>query len=97
MTWLIGAMLLAVPGVTQAAEVPPPPAASVAAPVAPAVVAAPRDLNNEIVCHSTIETGSLIGRHKTCLTRKQWVTLNDANQGSARRMIENNPGGFRSQ
>ena len=44
----------------------------------------------EVVCKTTVETGSLIARHKTCLTRKQWQYVNDENEREARKMVEDN-------
>lgn len=46
----------------------------------------------EIVCKTTVETGSLIARHKTCLTRKQWQYVNDENERTAREFVEDNMG-----
>ncbi len=43
-----------------------------------------------IVCRTSIETGSLIAKKKTCLTRKQWEYVNDENQKTARRFVEDN-------
>ncbi len=42
------------------------------------------------VCKTTIETGSLIAKKKTCLTRKQWQYVNDENERTARRFVEEN-------
>lgn len=57
----------------------------------PAQLAADR-YRTEIVCKTTIETGSLIARHKTCLTRKQWQYVNEANERDARKLVEDNTG-----
>lgn len=46
----------------------------------------------EIVCKTSVETGSLIARRKTCLTRKQWQYVNDQNERDARRLVEDNSG-----
>ncbi len=46
----------------------------------------------EVVCKTTVETGSLIARHKTCLTRKQWQYVNDENERTARKLVEDNMG-----
>lgn len=43
-----------------------------------------------IVCRTSIETGSLIAKKKTCLTRKQWEYVSDENQKTARRFVEDN-------
>lgn len=43
----------------------------------------------QVVCRSTVETGSLIARHKACLTRKQWQYVDDAHETEARRMMDN--------
>ena len=47
---------------------------------------------NEVICRTSIETGSLIARHKRCLTRKQWQYVNDQNEHFAREMVEENAG-----
>ncbi len=47
---------------------------------------------SEIVCRSSVETGSLIARRKICLTRKQWQYVNDENERVARKVVEDNMG-----
>ena len=44
----------------------------------------------EIVCKTTVETGSLIAKKKTCLTRKQWQYVNDENERDARKFVQDN-------
>ena len=70
----------------------PPPAAPVGDMVSaktPAQLAAEK-YRTEIVCKTSVETGSLIARHKTCLTRKQWQYVNDENERQARKLVEDN-------
>lgn len=72
----------------------PPPAAPAGDMVpagTPRALAAER-YKTEVVCKTTIETGSLIARHKTCLTRKQWQYVNDQNERDARKLVEDNTG-----
>ena len=45
---------------------------------------------NEIVCHSSLETGSLVKRNKVCLTRKQWSYVNDTNHDQAQKLFDDN-------
>ena len=82
------------------------PATGTVAPPAPPVAAPPGDklpaqtpaelakikYQTEVVCKTSVETGSLIARHKTCLTRKQWQYVNDENERSARKIVEDNMG-----
>lgn len=74
---------------------PAPPAAAPAGDMVPA--RAPAQLaaekyKTEVVCKTTVETGSLIARHKTCLTRKQWQYVNDENERDARKLVADNTG-----
>ncbi len=46
--------------------------------------------NTEVVCKTTGETGSLIAKHKTCLTRKQWQYVADENQREAYKFVQDN-------
>lgn len=55
----------------------------------PAQLAAEK-YKTEIVCKTSIETGSLIARHKTCLTRSQWQYVTDENERQARKLVEDN-------
>lgn len=80
-----------------AAEVPPlvaptPVAAIAAAPPIAAVpvkiVAATSPVVEPIICHSSVETGSLVRRKKVCLTRKQWSYVNDTNHDQAQRYVD---------
>ena len=65
--------------------------ATVPAPApAPTPIPAANQGKNAVVCRSSVETGSLIARHKTCLTRKQWVKADDQSQDDARRFVEDN-------
>ena len=67
---------------------------AVAAPGAPVVkpVAIPikTAVVEPIICHSSIETGSLVRRKKVCLTRKQWSYVNDTNHDQAQQLIDDN-------
>ncbi len=71
----------------------PPPAAPVGDLPArtPAQVAAEK-YKTEIVCKTTIQTGSLIAKRKNCLTRKQWQYVDDENQRFVHRLQEDNAG-----
>jgi hypothetical protein len=97
---LATAILLAVTAAAATAQTvpPPPPATAPAVAAAPAVAEkTPEELakikyQSEIVCHTSIETGSLIAKHKTCLTRKQWAYVNEENQRQARKFVEDNTG-----
>jgi len=55
----------------------------------PAKVAAQK-YKTDVVCKTTVETGSLIARHKTCLTRKQWQYVNDENEREAYKFVQDN-------
>lgn len=65
-----------------------PPAAP--APNYDAAAAAALKSKNEIVCHSSLETGSLVKRNKVCLTRKQWSYVNDTNHDQAQKLFDDN-------
>lgn len=69
-----------------------PPAVTIAPPAKTPAELAKIKYQTEIVCHTSIETGSLIAKHKTCLTRKQWAYVNEENQRQARRFVEDNTG-----
>lgn len=45
-----------------------------------------------IVCRTSIETGSLIARRRTCLTAKQWEYVDQQHRDEARRMMLDNLG-----
>lgn len=45
-----------------------------------------------MVCKSNLETGSLVKKHKQCLTRRQWTYVNGEHETFARRMVEDNSG-----
>ncbi len=65
------------------------------APGTPVKVAANK-YKTEMVCKTSVETGSLIAKKKTCLTRKQWQYVNDENQRDAYKFVQDNttkPGG----
>ncbi len=85
-------LLLAVPAVAQeVAPVAPVAPGAAVAPVATVAAMSPAEAYKaQIVCRSDQETGSLVKKHKTCLTRKQWAYLNDQHESFARKMIEDN-------
>ena len=61
------------------------------APQTPAEMAAIK-YRTELVCKTSIETGSLIAKRKTCLTRKQWAYVNEAHEDEARKLMMDNMG-----
>lgn len=68
-------------------------AAPPAAPVAAVAAMTPAEIyKSQVVCRSEQETGSLVKKHKTCLTRKQWAYVNDQHESYARKMVEDNMG-----
>ncbi len=69
----------------------PAPAGDMPASRTPAEVAKIQ-YQSQVVCKTNVETGSLIARHKTCLTRKQWQYVNDENERAARKVVEDNMG-----
>lgn len=76
--------------VTTTATLPPAaPAGDMVPAKTPAQLVAER-YKTEIVCKTSVETGSLIARHKTCLTRKQWQYVNDENEREARKLVADN-------
>ncbi|UAJ10349.1 hypothetical protein [Polymorphobacter megasporae] len=78
-------LMLAVPAVAQEA----PPVAPVA-PAAPAALTPAEVYKSQVVCKTEQETGSLVKKHKTCLTRKQWAYVNDQHESYARKMVDDN-------
>lgn len=44
------------------------------------------------ICRASVETGSLIKKRKTCLTKAQWVAVDDQHEREAHKMIEDNTG-----
>ncbi len=80
---------------TGAVAPPAPPAAAPTGDLPPArtpAQLAAEKYKTEVVCKTTVATGSLIARHKTCLTRKQWQYVNDENERTARKVVEDNMG-----
>ena len=69
-------------------------AATASAQTAPAVSATPipAAVPEKIICRSTLETGSLVKKHKTCLTSKQWRYVTDVSSADARRIVDDNAG-----
>ena len=52
------------------------------------VPAAPSPVAQPLICHSDVETGSLIKRHKVCLTKKQWRYVNEVSHNQAQQLID---------
>ena len=50
------------------------------------------DPEKKVTCVTTQETGSLITRHKSCFTKKQWRYVNDAHNDEARHLADDNRG-----
>lgn len=64
-------------------------------PAAPPAIASAQPVSADaakVICKSTVETGSLIRKHKTCLTRQQWGYVNDESQRVARDLVDNSRG-----
>lgn len=59
--------------------------------ITPAQLAAVK-YKTEIVCKTSVETGSLIAKRKTCLTRKQWEYVNNENQRAAYKIVSEGTG-----
>jgi hypothetical protein len=78
-------------GTVATTPAPPPaaPAGDMVAAKTPAQLKAEK-YKTEIVCKSEAETGSLIAKKKTCLTRKQWEYVKDENERTARDFVHDN-------
>ncbi|MGI4880610.1 MAG: hypothetical protein ACRYG4_24360 [Janthinobacterium lividum] len=94
---LIGALL----AVAVNAQTPPPADSPsvvnspVVVKIIPATIPQPSDAQRyktENVCRSSIETGSLVTKRKSCLTRKQWEYVDQAHREEARKMMMENMG-----
>ena len=46
----------------------------------------------EVVCRTTVETGSFIAKRKACLTRKQWDYVDQEHRDEARKLMMDNMG-----
>lgn len=46
----------------------------------------------ENICRSSVETGSLVIKRKSCLTQKQWEYVDQAHRDEARKMMMENMG-----
>ncbi len=44
------------------------------------------------ICRASVETGSLIKKRKACLTKAQWVAVDDQHEREAHKIIEENTG-----
>ena len=62
---------------------------ALAADPAPAPVEAAPTVE-KMICKSRPETGSLVKRKKTCLTRAQWQAVNEQNESAAQKMVHDN-------
>ncbi len=51
---------------------------------------AAQQYKSDLVCKTEVQTGSLIAKKKTCLTRKQWQYVQDENQREAYRYVQDN-------
>jgi hypothetical protein len=56
----------------------------------PAPVTAAKPAAEPRICRTSIETGSLIAKHKQCLTKAQWRYVDDAHETEARRLMQDN-------
>ena len=59
-------------------------------PAQPVALSAADKYKSEIVCRTSVQTGSLIAKHKVCLTRRQWSYVNDQTHDDAQRLIDDN-------
>ncbi len=83
------AVLVTTAATAQTATAEPPTAA--AAELPPLVSAAQR-YKTELVCRTSLETGSLVTKRRTCLTRKQWDYVDQEHRDEARKMMMENMG-----
>lgn len=44
------------------------------------------------ICRGSVETGSLIKKRKTCMTKAQWLAIDEQNEREAYKMVEDNRG-----
>lgn len=58
----------------------------------PATTSAAQRYRTEVTCRTSIETGSLVGRHMACLTAKQWDYVDQAHRDEARKIMMDNMG-----
>ncbi len=56
--------------------------------IIPATPVVAAEAPQPLICRSSVETGSLIQRHKQCLTKAQWRYVDDQHQGAARKLVE---------
>ncbi len=83
-TVLLASLLFSVSAIAQLAPSPEsqrPPTAEVTKPAA-----------TELICRSTVETGSLVRRRKACFTRKQWTYIDQEHSDEARKLMMDNMG-----
>ncbi len=93
------ALAVAAGATAQSADPLPLAAAADAAPapivryhVVPATPVAAATTAQPLICRSTLATGSLIARHKQCLTKAQWRYVDDQHEAEARRLMIDNMG-----
>ena len=84
----LAASALAEPPVVPAATTDAAPAVAVRIVPATAVPRAPEPL----ICRSSVETGSLVKRHKQSLTKAQWRYVNDQHESFARKIVDDSMG-----
>ncbi len=65
---------------------------AMAAEQTPATPGAEIDPMQQMVCRKDKETGSLVKSKKTCHTRSQWAFIDDENQRTSRKFVEDNSG-----
>ncbi|UAJ11352.1 hypothetical protein [Polymorphobacter megasporae] len=74
----------------------PPPPGDVAIAKTTTTIAPPKSeaerYKTEVVCRSSLETGSLIRKRKSCLTRKQWEYVDQEHRDEARKLMIDNVG-----
>ena len=64
----------------------------VVVPAAPTPVSVDDKYKTQLVCRTSIQTGSLIAKHKVCLTRRQWSYVNDQTHDDAQRLVDDTRG-----
>ncbi|UAJ10348.1 hypothetical protein [Polymorphobacter megasporae] len=69
------------------APVPTDPAPPFAVKIIPATLQ-PVVARQPLICHSSIETGSLIQRRKQCLTKSQWRYVEDVQDQQNRQLLD---------
>ncbi len=78
--------------VSAALSVPCVAADPAGATTAPDATAAAAPVEEKKICRGAIETGSLIKKRKTCLTKAQWLAVDAQQEREARKMVEDSAG-----